>query len=67
VDAHDYPNLTVNSWWAEPDETHALHQLYQARKKSVFGRNTAGLALGKQFSYEGLAAKYRPILKAYLN
>jgi hypothetical protein len=67
VDAHDYPNLTVNSRWAEPDETHALHQLYQARKKCIYGRNAAGMALSQQFSYSGLAAKYRPILQAYLN
>jgi len=67
VYAHDYPNLTVNSWWAEPDETHALHQLYQARKKCIYGRNAAGMALSQQFSYSGLAAKYRPILQAYLN
>jgi glycosyltransferase involved in cell wall biosynthesis len=66
VDANAYPNLTVNSWWAEPDEAHALQQLYQAREKSVFGRNQAAMALSQQFSYEGLATKYRPILQAYL-
>jgi len=67
VDAHAYPNLTVNSWWAEPDENQALQQLYQAREKSIFRRNQAGMALGQQFSYEELAKKYRPILQAYLN
>lgn len=66
VDANAYPNLTVNSWWAEPDEAHALQRLYQAREKSVFGRNPAAAALSQQFSYEGLANKYRPILQAYL-
>ena len=67
VDAHAYPNLTINSWWAEPDENQALQQLYQAREKSIFRRNQAGMALGQQFSYEELAKKYRPILQAYLN
>jgi len=67
VDAHAYPNLTVNSWWAEPDEVHALQQLYRAKVKSVFGRNAAAVELSQQFSYEGLAARYLPILQAYLN
>lgn len=67
VDAHAYPNLTINSWWAEPDEKHALQRLYQAREQSIFGRNRAAKDVAQQFSYEGLAAKYRPILQAYLN
>jgi glycosyltransferase involved in cell wall biosynthesis len=67
VDAHAYPNLTINSWWAEPEEAHAVQRLYQAREKSMLRRNGAGMALAQQFSYAGLAAKYRPILQAYLN
>lgn len=66
VNAHDYPNLTVNSWWAEPDETHALKRLNEAREKSRTGRNLAGLALQQKFSYEGLAKKYKPVLQTYL-
>jgi glycosyltransferase involved in cell wall biosynthesis len=66
VRAHDYPNLTVTSWWADPDETHALKRLHQARERSQKGRNFEGLKLTQQFSYEGLANKYKPVLQTYM-
>lgn len=67
VDINEYPNLSVKSWWAQADEEHAVQQLFEARKRSRVGRNLAGLELIQQFSYEGLANKYKPVLKAYLS
>jgi glycosyltransferase involved in cell wall biosynthesis len=67
VDAHEYPNLTIKSWWAQADEVHALQQVLEARQRARLGRNRAGLELIAQFSYEGLAKKYKPVLQTYLS
>ncbi len=66
VDPDDYPNLTVNSWWAEPDETHALEQLQNAYERAKLGANSSGIKTGQQFSHKALAQRYRPVLQSYL-
>lgn len=65
VGPEDYPNLNQISWWAQPDEAHALVQLKKAQTRARKGRNTAGQLDGQAFGYEALALKYRPIFKTY--
>lgn len=66
VKAGDYPKLTQDSWWAEPDEGQAVTQLSLAKKKAKVSRNQVGIEDGKRFSFEALASKYLPIIKTYL-
>jgi glycosyltransferase involved in cell wall biosynthesis len=66
VGPNDYPNLTVKSWWAEPDEEHALIQLQSAYERAQLGSNRAGIATGERFSYSALAQRYRPVLNSYI-
>jgi glycosyltransferase involved in cell wall biosynthesis len=64
--AGDYPMLSNDSWWCEPDERHALSQLEKARIRVKTSRNLVGIEDGNKFSFESLASKYRPIIKTYL-
>jgi len=66
VGLDDYPNLSEPSWWADPNEKSALQQLELAYQRAKKGPNTQGQIDGAQFMHEALAAKYRPILKTYL-
>lgn len=62
----EYPHLTQPSWWAEPDEAHALEQLRTAFKRAKKGPNLQGQLDGAKFLHESLAQRYGPILKTYL-
>lgn len=66
VGPDDYPNLNQISWWAKPDEPHAVAQLKKAQTRAKKGRNTIGQLDGQAFGYEALAQKYRPIFKTYI-
>lgn len=61
-----YPKLTQDSWWAEPNERHALAQLTLAKEKAKLSRNKAGAEDAKRFTFEALASKYLPIIKTYM-
>lgn len=62
----DYPHLQTPSWWANPNEAHALQQLHQAHQRAAQGPNLQGQKDGEAFLHKGLADKYAPILKTYL-
>lgn len=64
--AGDYPMLSIDSWWCEPDEHHALSLLVEASEKAKTSRNLVGERDGEQFSFESLSSKYWPIIKTYL-
>lgn len=66
VTPQDYPNITQNSWWAEPQDQSALEQLHCAHQRASQGRNHQGQTDAKQFFHEALAARYKPILKSYM-
>jgi glycosyltransferase involved in cell wall biosynthesis len=66
VTSQDYPNLTQNSWWSEPDEQSALEQLGHAQHLSAQGKNHQGQKDAQQYFHEALATRYKPILKSYM-
>ena len=66
VQPGDYPHLKTASWWATPNESHALQQLRTAKQRAAKGKNTQGEQDGMAFMHKGLAKKYAPILKTYL-
>ncbi len=61
-----YPHQTMPSWWADPDEKSATAHMAIAKARAQKMRNTQGVLDGQAFGHQALAARYRPILKAYL-